>query len=98
MRTLKLSSVQAKNNKSTTWEESEKFRKGWKTFDGICGLENPGQDKIIGGHEAAENEWPWQVEMGENVVFISDSLLACRLPFLWTTLGFVVDLLLLMTL
>ena len=37
------------------------YRKGWKSFDDICGIENPGLSKIVGGHETAENQWPWQV-------------------------------------
>jgi len=44
------------------------FKKGTKSFADICGLENPGKDRIVGGHEAAENEWPWQVAL-----FIDDA-------------------------
>merc|ERR1711981_1110736 len=39
------------------------YRKGWKSFDDICGIENPGLAKIVGGHETAENQWPWQVAL-----------------------------------
>merc|ERR1712212_379161 len=44
------------------------FKAGTKSFDDICGLENPGKERIVGGHEAAENEWPWQVAL-----FIDDA-------------------------
>merc|ERR1719219_1007734 len=53
-----------KNEKKTPFE----FKKGTKSFDDICGLENPGKERIVGGHEAAENEWPWQVAL-----FIDDA-------------------------
>ena len=69
MRTVELSPEQDCENKTSIWKKSEKFRKGWKHFDMACGLENPDQERIIGGHEAAENEWPWQVRMQESVVF-----------------------------
>jgi len=44
------------------------FKKGTKSFADICGLENPSQGRIVGGHEAGENEWPWQVAL-----FIDDA-------------------------
>merc|ERR1719318_1409626 len=46
------------------------FKKGNKSFAEECGLENPNgiEDRIVGGHEAAENEWPWQVAL-----FIDDA-------------------------
>lgn len=53
---------------STLEKKPLEFRKGWKSFEDICGLENPGKDRIVGGHEAAENEWPWQVAL-----FIDDA-------------------------
>merc|ERR1712210_255064 len=53
-----------KNEKKTPFE----FKKGTKSFEDICGLENPGKERIVGGHEAAENEWPWQVAL-----FIDDA-------------------------
>jgi len=53
---------------STLEKKPAEFRKGWKSFEDICGLENPGKDRIVGGHEAAENEWPWQVAL-----FIDDA-------------------------
>merc|ERR1711910_5258 len=41
------------------------FKKGNKTFAEECGLENPNgiEDRIVGGHEAAHHEWPWQVAL-----------------------------------
>jgi len=54
----------SKNEKKTPFE----FKKGTKSFEDICGLENPGKERIVGGHEAAENEWPWQVAL-----FIDDA-------------------------
>ena len=36
-----------------------------------CGIEGPvgkGQARIVGGHEAEEHEWPWQVAL-----FIDDA-------------------------
>ena len=50
-----------KTEKSTQERTPFEFKKGSKSFEDICGLENPGKDRIVGGHEAAENEWPWQV-------------------------------------
>merc|ERR1712079_245913 len=46
------------------------FKKGNKSFAGECGLENPNgiEDRIVGGHEAAHHEWPWQVAL-----FIDDA-------------------------
>jgi len=44
------------------------LKKGSKSFADICGLENPSQEKIVGGHEAGENQWPWQVAL-----FIDDA-------------------------
>merc|ERR1712071_171060 len=58
----------APKTESTSAKKPLEFKKGWKSFDDICGLENPGMDKIVGGHEAAENEWPWQVAL-----FIDDA-------------------------
>merc|ERR1711892_240777 len=57
-----------KSEKSTSAKNPLEFKKGTKSFDDICGLENPGKDRIVGGHEAAENEWPWQVAL-----FIDDA-------------------------
>ena len=36
---------------------------GLKSFSEICGLENvvDDEERIIGGSEAAPNQWPWQV-------------------------------------
>merc|ERR1711994_548531 len=41
------------------------FKKGNKSFVEECGLENPNgiEDRIVGGHEAAHHEWPWQVAL-----------------------------------
>merc|ERR1712210_67611 len=41
------------------------FKKGNKSFAEECGLENPNgvEDRIVGGHEAAHHEWPWQVAL-----------------------------------
>merc|ERR1711902_8531 len=46
------------------------FKKGSKSFAEECGLENPSgvEDRIVGGHEAAHHEWPWQVAL-----FIDDA-------------------------
>eukprot|EP00091_Calanus_sinicus_P024521 TRINITY_DN884_c0_g1_i6.p1 TRINITY_DN884_c0_g1~~TRINITY_DN884_c0_g1_i6.p1 ORF type:complete len:329 (+),score=120.54 TRINITY_DN884_c0_g1_i6:156-1142(+) len=57
-----------KTEKSTQERTPLEFKKGSKSFEDICGLENPGMDRIVGGHEAAENEWPWQVAL-----FIDDA-------------------------
>jgi len=57
-----------KTEKSTQERTPFEFKKGSKSFEDICGLENPGMDRIVGGHEAAENEWPWQVAL-----FIDDA-------------------------
>merc|ERR1711971_168556 len=57
-----------KTEKSTQERAPLEFKKGSKSFEDICGLENPGMDRIVGGHEAAENEWPWQVAL-----FIDDA-------------------------
>ena len=54
-------SFSPKTEKSTSNSSPLEFKKGTKSFADICGLENPGKDRIVGGHEAAENEWPWQV-------------------------------------
>jgi len=44
---------------------SFEFKKGNKSFAEECGLENPNgvEDRIVGGHEAAHHEWPWQVAL-----------------------------------
>jgi len=53
------------------------YRKGWKSFDDICGIENPGLAKIVGGHETAENQWPWQVALFvDNAWFCGGSLIS----------------------
>merc|ERR1712236_159811 len=46
------------------------FKKGSKTFAEECGLENPNgiEGRIVGGHEAQEHQWPWQVAL-----FIDDA-------------------------
>merc|ERR1711879_1099456 len=46
------------------------FKKGNKSFAEECGLENPNgiEDRIVGGHEVAHHEWPWQVAL-----FIDDA-------------------------
>merc|ERR1711892_254310 len=33
-----------------------------------CGIEGPAVDRIVGGHEAMEHQWPWQVAL-----FIDDA-------------------------
>merc|ERR1712158_222821 len=50
--------------------KSFEFKKGNKSFAEECGLENPNgiEDRIVGGHEAAHHEWPWQVAL-----FIDDA-------------------------
>jgi len=57
-----------KNENSVEERIPLEFKKGSKSFEDICGLENPGMERIVGGHEAAENEWPWQVAL-----FIDDA-------------------------
>merc|ERR1712055_750033 len=46
------------------------FKKGNKSFAEECGLENPNgiEGRMVGGHEAAHHEWPWQVAL-----FIDDA-------------------------
>jgi len=61
-------SLKTKTNEKRSKGVELPFKKGTKTFDDICGLENPGRNRIVGGHEAAENEWPWQVAL-----FIDDA-------------------------
>ena len=61
-------SFTAKAETTTDKKLPLEFKAGTKSFDDICGLENPGKDRIVGGHEAAENEWPWQVAL-----FIDDA-------------------------
>merc|ERR1712168_762287 len=73
-----------RGNAEQTWEEhmiqinkaateirkkSHTFTKGTKDFAAECGIEGPpSKEKIVGGHEAAEHEWPWQVAL-----FIDDA-------------------------
>merc|ERR1719228_453290 len=45
------------------------FSQGTKDFAAECGIEGPpSKEKIVGGHEAAEHQWPWQVAL-----FIDDA-------------------------
>merc|ERR1719187_5756 len=59
-----MSKEETSNDKKTQAE----FKKGTKSFADICGLENPSKDRIVGGHEAGENQRPWQVAL-----FIDDA-------------------------
>ena len=46
-------------------------------FSDICGLENTGgSDKIVGGHEAKPNQFPWLVALFANAWFCSASLIS----------------------
>ena len=45
------------------------FSQGTKDFAAECGIEGPpSKERIVGGHEAEEHEWPWQVAL-----FIDDA-------------------------
>merc|ERR1711970_1547605 len=73
-----------RGNAEQTWEEhmiqinkaateirkkSHTFTKGTKDFAAECGIEGPpSKERIVGGHEAAEHQWPWQVAL-----FIDDA-------------------------
>jgi len=61
-------SFMSKEETSSDKKTQAEFKKGTKSFADICGLENPSQERIVGGHEAGENEWPWQVAL-----FIDDA-------------------------
>merc|ERR1712218_741812 len=55
------------------------FKKGNKSFAEECGLENPNgiEDRIVGGHEAAHHEWPWQVALFiDNAWFCGGALIS----------------------
>merc|ERR1712002_668357 len=55
------------------------FKKGTKSFDEVCGLENPNgvEDRIVGGHEANEHQWPWQVALFiDNAWFCGGALIS----------------------
>ena len=42
----------------------------------ICGLENIDSQKIVGGHEAKPNQFPWLVALFANAWFCSASLIS----------------------
>merc|ERR1711997_113725 len=45
------------------------FSQGTKDFAAECGIEGPpSKERIVGGHEAEEHDWPWQVAL-----FIEDA-------------------------
>ena len=46
------------------------------TFEDICGIENENSYKIVGGHEAKPNQFPWLVALYANSWFCSASLLS----------------------
>jgi len=42
------------------------FKEGTKDFSTACGIEGPpskSEGRIVGGHEAAEHQWPWQLAL-----------------------------------
>jgi len=50
-------------------KKSHTFTKGTKDLAAECGIEGPpSKERIVGGHEAAEHQWPWQVAL-----FIDDA-------------------------
>merc|ERR1711981_1162095 len=73
-----------RGNPDQTWEEhmiqinkaakeirkkGVNFNKGTKDLSVECGIEGPAaKERIVGGHEAEEHEWPWQVAL-----FIDDA-------------------------
>ena len=66
------------------------FSQGTKDFAAECGIEGPpSKERIVGGHEAEEHEWPWQVALFIDAAWfcggsiISDEVI---LIFLWQTL------------
>merc|ERR1711935_833640 len=75
--------VQAKGGEMTMEEQmvmlskaaAEGHKNGFTTKKGskldigaTCGIEGPAVDRIVGGHEAMEHQWPWQVAL-----FIDDA-------------------------
>jgi len=56
------------NQGSLTVAQTEfpiEYKKGNKSFAEVCGQENPDGvgDRIVGGHEAKQHQWPWQVAL-----------------------------------